>query len=266
MTAVVYSKDHHIVHLLLNRPDTRNALSDDLISGIVSGLEQANADRDVRCVILSGAGKGFSSGGNIKEIREMTASKKMPEEAIAQWYRDGIQQIPLTFAKIDVVTIAAVHGHAIGAGCDLAAMCDIRIAAENASFAESFVKVGIVPGDGGGWLLPRIIGMARTKQMIFTAEAIGARKALDWGLVSDVVADDALLDAAQDMATEIAALPPNALRAAKQLLHSVETDDLPTSLDKTATMQASLQIQPDHLEAIDAILEKRPPNFTGAIK
>lgn len=251
------------VFLTLNRPDTRNALSKDVVEELVAGLQRAHDDHSVSCVVISGAGKGFSSGGNLQEIRAMTTTDNMSAEQIEDWYHSGIQRIPLTMNRIDVVTIAAVHGHAVGAGCDLAAMCDLRIAAESAVFSESFLRVGIIPGDGGGWFLPRVIGMARTREMLFTAEGVKADKALDWGLVREVVADEQLLDAAAGLAATVTSLPPNALRAAKQLLRTVDSTPLDESLRLAATLQAQLQIQRDHLEAIDAILEKRKPVFQG---
>jgi enoyl-CoA hydratase/carnithine racemase len=264
MTAVLYEKSGRIVTLTLNRAETRNALSSDVIDALVDGLRQANADGSVSCVLIAGAGPGFSSGGNLRELRALTTTRKLRRPEIEEWYRSGIQRIPATFNSIDVVTIAAVHGHAIGAGCDLAAMCDLRIAATNASFAESFVRVGLISGDGGAWFLPRVIGLARAKEMMLTAQPVDAAKALSWGLVNAVVEKDRLMDAARELAEQIASLPPNALRASKQLFRSIENVDLEGSLKIAATFQAMLQVQPDHLEAINSILEKRSPQFSGA--
>jgi enoyl-CoA hydratase/carnithine racemase len=261
---VLYEQQGRIVTLTMNRPDTRNALSADLVEGIVAALERANADSGVSCVIITGAGKGFSSGGNLPEIKAMTTTDNMSEEEIVRWYEDGIQTIPKTMNRIDVITIAAVHGHAIGAGCDLATMCDLRIAADNANFAESFLRVGIIPGDGGAWFLPRVIGMARAKEMLFTAAGIDAKKALDWGLVREVVAVDELLPTAMKLAEEVAGLPPQALRQAKQLIRNAATQTLEENLSDAARMQARLQQLDDHHEAIDAIIEKRKPSFSGS--
>lgn len=261
--SVLYQKEGRIVRLTLNRPDTRNALSTDVIEALVDGLNRCNADRDVSCVIVSGAGKGFSSGGNLAEIKAMTTTDAMTEAEVEYWYTSGIQQIPLTFEKIDVVSIAAVHGHAIGAGCDLTAMCDLRIAADTANFAESFLRVGIIPGDGGAWLLPRIIGMARAKQMLFTAKGVNAQTALEWGLTSEVVPEAELMDAAMAMAENIANLPPQAIRLAKELIRESQALPLKDSLDMAAKMQAQLQQTEDHHEAIDSIVEKRRPQFKG---
>ena len=263
MPSVSYEKTGRIVRLVLNRPDTRNALSKDVIEDLVDGLNKANDDKDVNVAIIFGAGKGFSSGGNLQELRAMTTTDNLSPQGIADWYTSGIQRIPLTIDALDIVTIAAVHGHAIGACCDLAAMCDLRIAADTASFAESFLRVGLIPGDGGAWFLPRIIGVARAKEMLLTANPVNAAKALQWGLVSDVVTEEELDNAAMAMAKNIAGLPPVGIRKAKQLIRKTVTDSLADSLDMAALMQADLQQLDDHLEAIDSILEKRKPTFTG---
>lgn len=261
--SVLYERSGRIVTLILNRPETRNALSADMVKALVEELKKANADRSVSCVIITGNGESFCAGGNLHELRDLTVGQKLTQPEIADWYQTGIQRIPATFHELDVVTIAAVHGHAIGAGCDLAAMCDIRIAAPSASFAESFVRVGLISGDGGAWFLPRVIGLARASEMMLTAQPVGAQKALDWGLVNAVADDGKLIDAANEIAERIAALPPNALRATKQLLRKIEGSSFERGLAEAAQMQAALHLQPDHAEAISAVLEKRPGNFSG---
>lgn len=263
LSAVLFEQNGRVVTLTLNRPDTRNALSSDLVEGLIDRLERANADRGVSCVVIAGAGKDFSSGGNLHELRELTSGRNLAAGELAAWYRDGIQRIPKTFRHIDVVTVAAVHGHAIGAGCDLASMCDLRIVADTASFAESFARVGLISGDGGAWFLPRVVGMARAREMMLTCEPVDARTAERWGLASRVVSEADLLDAAQTAARRIAALPPNALRATKELLRETEHLDLDQVLDISARLQARLQLQPDHLEAVAAVLERRTGCFTG---
>lgn len=263
MSAVNFERQGRIVILTLNRPRTRNALSADVVDGLVGGLERANADPGVSCVVVTGAGKDFSSGGDLHELRGLTARRPTVDELVS-WYRHGIQRIPSAFRSVDVVTVAAIHGHAIGAGCDLASMCDLRIAADTASFTESFARVGLISGDGGAWFLPRVIGFARAREMMLTCEPIDARKAELWGLASMVVAERDLLDVAMAAAKRIAGLPPNALRATKQLLRKAEQLDFDRVLEVSAEFQAQLHLQPDHLEAISAVLERRPGRFTGA--
>ncbi len=246
----------------MNRVETRNAITEpSMIDSLVSFAEQAQKNTEVRVVILTGNGPAFSSGGNVKKIRaDITDSDKSPIE-LATWYREGIQRIPLAFQNLDVPIIAAVNGPAIGAGCDLTCMCDIRIAAESAQFAESFVKLGIIPGDGGAWLLPRAIGMAKAAEMAFTGDAIKAQEALEFGLVSQVVPDDQLMQTAMELAERIAVNPPLSVRMAKQLLREGQRTELDTHLQMAAVMQATAHRTKDHKEAMDAIFEKRKGTF-----
>jgi len=262
--AVLYELNDRIATITLNRPETRNALSDDVVPALIAQLERAEADSQVSCIILTGAGTSFSSGGNLKEIRAMTQEKKLSVHGIRNWYLDCIQQIPRAMAKLTVPVICAVNGHAIGAGCDLTMMCDIRIASEKAVFAESFMRVGLIPGDGGAWFLPRVIGLSRACEMSYTCDLIDARKAERWGMVSEVVQHDALLFAAKAMAQRIVAHPPIGIRYAKKLLMESQQMPLSAALEMAAGMQATLQNTADHLEAIDAALEKRTPVFKGA--
>ena len=262
--SVLYEQDDRIVKITLNRPDTRNALSGDIIEGLVEYIQKADKDKNVGCVILTGAGKSFSSGGNLQEIKDMTTKDQMTQAQLEDWYRFGIQKIPLTMNSIDVPVIAAVNGHAIGAGNDLCTMCDIRIAGEDAKFSESFLRIGIIPGDGGSWFLPKIIGLARANEMILTCDVLDANKALDWGLVSKVVPNKNLIIEAQQLAKKIASQPPEASRRAKRLLRMSQNVPLQDALEMAASQQSMLQQLDDHREAIDALLEKRKPNYKNS--
>jgi enoyl-CoA hydratase/carnithine racemase len=248
----------------LNRPQSRNPISEpEMVDAITTASEAAQNDKNIRVVILTGNGTAFSSGGNVKKIRsELTESDKTPNDLV-DWYRTGIQRIPLSLYRLDVPLIAAVNGPAIGAGLDLACMCDLRIAAESASFAESFVKLGIVPGDGGAWFLPRIVGLSKASEMAFTGEPIGAREALGCGLVSRVVPDDQLMDEALSLARRIAVNPPLSVRMAKQLIRDGQRTDLETHLQMAAALQAISHRTGDHREAMAAIFEKRAALFAG---
>jgi len=230
---------------------------------MLAACARIRADMSVRCVIITGAGKGFSSGGNLKHMRDRVGIFAGDAAEIAEGYRQGIQRIPKTLWDLDVPVIAAVNGPAYGAGCDLTLMCDIRIASERAVFAENFVKVGIIPGDGGAWLLPRAVGLSRAAEMSFTGEPIDAQTALEWGLVSRVVPHDELMPAARDLAARIAANPPRQLRMAKRLLREGLHAKIDTLLELSATFQGASHQTADHKEAVNAILEKRAPNFTG---
>lgn len=261
---LAYEQSDHVVTLTLNRPETRNPISDpDTIDAIEAAVARVNADRAVRALILTGAGSAFSSGGNVKHMRDREGMFGGAPAEVRNGYREGIQRIPLALYRIEVPTIAAVNGPAIGAGCDLACMCDIRIASERAVFAESFVKVGIIPGDGGAWLLPRAVGYSRACEMAFTGDAIDARTALEWGLVSRVVPADELLSAANELASRIAVNPPEVLRMTKTLLREAQHSRLDTILELSAAMQALAHHTRDHQEAVAALLEKRPGKFTG---
>ena len=194
---ILFEQRGNIALLTLNRPDTRNALSGEAMFAAFEDLfARMNADMSIRAAVLTGAGSAFCSGGNVAEMRDRTGMFAGSPEQIAANYKAGIQRIPRAFQKLDVPIIAAVNGAAIGAGNDLACMCDIRIAASTARFAESFVKVGIVPGDGGCWLLPRVVGASNAALLALTGDAIDADEALRMGLVSKVVAPDALLSEA----------------------------------------------------------------------
>lgn len=261
---VLYDRVDGVVTLTLNDPETRNPISGaDMIEAILDALDRLEADDEARVAILIGAGKAFSSGGNIKTMGENGGLNDPLPVRTRRNYKRGIQRLPLAFAALEVPVIAAVNGPAIGAGCDLACMCDLRIAGESARFAESFVKLGIIAGDGGAWLLPRVIGFSRASEMALTGDPITAAQALDWGLVSQVVPDADLMDAARALAARIAANPPYAVRMTKRLLWEGQSAGLPTLLEMAASMQALGHATADHKEAIAAFLAKRPPNFTG---
>ena len=262
--SIIYEQDQRVVTITLNRPDTRNALSGDLIDGLIDALEKANKDKNVGCVILTGAGKSFSSGGNLQEIKNMTTKDNMSQSQLEEWYRFGIQKIPLTMNAIDVPIVAAVNGHAIGAGNDLCTMCDIRIAGEDAKFSESFLRIGIIPGDGGSWFLPKIIGLSRAAEMILTCDVLDAEKALNWGLVSQIVKNEELIIQAKKIANKIASQPPEATRRAKRLLRMSQNVSLDNALEMAASQQSILQMMDDHREALDALIEKRKPKYTNS--
>lgn len=261
---VLYQQIDHIVTLTLNKSAARNPISDEaVIDALLAACQRINHDPEVRVVIITGAGTAFSSGGNVKDMRDKQGMFAGDAIQVRQGYRHGIQRIPLAIYELEVPVIAAVNGAAIGAGCDLAMMCDMRIAAESAFFAESFVKVGIIAGDGGAWLLPRIIGMSRASEMAFTGEPVDAKTALAWGMVSEVVPDIELLTAANHLAKRIAVNPPHALRMTKRLLREGQHTRLNSLLELSAAYQAILHQTADHTEAVDALLSKRQPQFQG---
>jgi len=262
MSFLKTSREGAIAVLTMNQPETRNALTGNTaVEEFVQACADLQADRTVRAVILTGEGPVFSSGGNVKDMQRYFQQQLSPE-SIREEYRRGIQRIPKALYNLDVPVIAAVNGPAIGAGLDLTCMCDIRIASEKATFAESFVKVGIVPGDGGAWLLPRAVGMSKASEMAFTGEALSAHEALACGLVSRVVAPEALMETALVLARKIAANPGGVLRMTKRLLREGERATLESLLEISASYQAIAHMEPDHHEAVRAFVEKRPPKFS----
>jgi enoyl-CoA hydratase/carnithine racemase len=257
-----YEKDGPIVVLTLNHPESRNALTgNSAVDAFEEACARISADMSVRVAILTGAGPVFSSGGNVKDMLRFTTDETSPA-SIRQWYVLGIQRLTRALYNLEVPVIAAVNGPAVGAGCDLACMCDLRIASETATFAESFVRVGIIPGDGGAWLLPRAVGMAKAMEMAFTGDAIDAGEALRCGLVSQIVPSDKLLEVARALAARIARNPGNALRMTKRLMREGQQASLDTVLSLSAAMQVIAHKSPQHLEAVQAFIEKRPPVFS----
>ena len=251
--------------LTLDRDDIRNALTGSaLIDDIVTVADWVNASPDISVLLVTGAGRAFSSGGNVKEMRDRSSGSFAGTVAeVEARYRRGIQQIPLALDRLEVPLIAAVNGPAIGAGCDLACMCDIRIGSTRALFGETFVNLGIIPGDGGAWFLQRLIGTQRAAEMTFTGRLVEAEEAKDLGLLLEVVEPDALLPRCLDLAREIAAKPPQALRYAKRLIKMAQRMELRDFLDLCATFQGVSHNSEDHSEAIAAFLEKRPGQYRG---
>ena len=261
MTFLSIERDGAIVTATMNQPETRNALTGNTaVEEFVQLCADLQRDASVKALILTGAGPVFSSGGNVKDMQRFFDDALTPD-LIREEYRQGIQRIPLAMQKLDVPVICAVNGPAIGAGLDLTCMCDIRIASDTATFAESFVRVGIVPGDGGAWLLPRAVGMAKAAEMAFTGEAIDAQEALACGLVSRVVSADQLLPTARALAEKIAANPAAVMRMTKRLLREGQSNSLETVLELSAACQAVAHKTADHREAVMAFVEKRKPKF-----
>lgn len=258
-----YEQQGHVVTLTMNEPERRNPLTgNNAVVEFLSAIDRVHQDHGVRAVVITGAGSAFSSGGNIKDM-EHHASGEVSGMEIRHYYRCGIQKLPLALFNLEVPVIAAINGAAIGAGLDLACMCDIRIASTLAKFAESFVKLGVIPGDGGAWLLPRIIGLSRAAELTFTAQVINADQALAWNLVSQVVPPADLLPTAYELAGRIAANPPHAVRLAKRLMREALHTRLDTLLEMSAAFQVMAHQTADHSEAVAAFLEKRPAVFKG---
>ena len=259
--------DKRIATLTLNRDDVRNILTGTaLIDDIVSTAEWVNSNSEVSTLIITGAGKAFSAGGNIKDMRDRKGTFGGDVKTVQQNYKEGIQRIPLAIDSIQVPVIAAINGPAIGAGFDLACMCDIRIAAANASMGETFVNLGIIPGDGGAWFLQRIVGYQRAAELTFSGRIINAKEAEELGIVLEVVESERLMSRATELANIYAAKPPQALRYTKRLMklaENAEQHELSNFLDQCGHFQGLCHNTEDHLEAVNAFIEKRKPEFKG---
>ncbi|MEM0947818.1 MAG: crotonase/enoyl-CoA hydratase family protein [Pseudomonadota bacterium] len=261
---LLWKQDDAILTLTMNRPGERNALSSpDIFDAFEDACRRISEDLSVRAVILTGAGTAFCAGGNVKQMYEKRGIAAGSSADIRATYKHSLLRLPKALWELEVPLIAAVNGPAVGAGCDLAMMCDIRIASDNARFATSFTKLGIVPADGGAWLLPRLVGPARAAELIFTGDMIDAEQALEIGLVSRVVDSTSLMSEAQDLAARIANNPPQAVRMSKRLLREATCSTFPAALELSAALQSIAHHTKDHDEAVGAFIEKRQPNFTG---
>jgi len=254
--------DGRVAVLTFKRDDMRNALTGtNLVDDICATLEWATACPDISVLILTGAGSAFSAGGNIKTMRERSASSTTEE--LERYYRHGVQRIPRAMKYIEVPVIAAVNGPAIGAGFDLVNMCDLRIGSTSATFGETFINLGIMAGDGGGWYLRRVVGAQRAAELTFTGRIVKAEEARALGILLEVTEPGQLLSRAREIAAQIAAKPPLAVRYAKRTLQLAQHQGLDEHLDACASFQAALQKTEDHLEALAAFFEKRGGNFKG---
>jgi enoyl-CoA hydratase/carnithine racemase len=252
---LLVTRENGVETWTLNRAERRNPISDDaMVTALVGELDRVTGDFDTGAVVLTGAGSAFSAGGDIKAIAAGDGVFGQPTARQRTGYQLGIQRLTRAMVACDVPIVAAVNGPAIGAGCDLALMCDIRIASDKASFAESFVRLGLIPGDGGAWLLPRIIGHARASVLALTGRRITAATAQQWGLVFEVVATEDLMASATALAKEVADQPRDAVRMTKALLRRAPDIGLDATLELSAAMQPLCHTTDEHHSAVAAIL------------
>ena len=261
----VLSVEGRIALLTMNRHEVRNELTGTRLAAeiaLVAGW--INHNERVSVLVLTGEGTCFSAGGNVKHMLEREHGTFAGDVyAVQTSYRQGIQRMAQAMLALEVPAIAAVNGPAIGAGFDLACMCDIRIASTGARIAESFVSLGLVPGDGGGWLLPRLVGWQRAAELTFSGRTVEAEEALKLGIFLEVVEPDDLLARARELAASFAARPPQAIRLTKRLLRYGQRMEFRDYLDVCAMAQGMCHNTEDHLEAVTAFMEKRPPSFGG---
>ncbi|MBC7139797.1 MAG: enoyl-CoA hydratase/isomerase family protein [Defluviimonas sp.] len=253
-----------IATVTLNDPARRNPVSGTaMIAALLEALAKVQADPEVSVMILTGADPAFCAGGDIKEMSDPESVFRKEPLAAAQAYVDGVQRLPQALYNLDVPTIAAVNGPAVGAGCDLTMMCDMRIASDRAKFGEVFLNLGIIPGDAGSWFMLRRLGHQKAADLTFSGRMVDAAEALEMGMVLEVVAHDRLMERARERAAVIASKSPRAVRVAKRLMRNAERMDLPDFLNSAAAYQALMHQTEDHREALAAFIEKRKPVFTG---
>jgi 2-(1,2-epoxy-1,2-dihydrophenyl)acetyl-CoA isomerase len=258
---ILFETKDKIATITFNRPDNLNSFSNEMIEGYVAALKECQESDNILVVVVTGAGRAFSAGGDIKAMKEGTDRNDPRVSKSRLW--DMVQRVPLTLAEMDKPVIAAVNGPATGAGMDLASMCDFRTAAESARFSESYARVGLVPGNGGCWFLPRVVGMPKALELLFTADFVDAQEALRIGLVNHVFPDDELMEGTYKIATNIARRAPISVQLIKRATYQGIRTDLRTHLDQISSHMTIARASDDHMEAVDAFLEKRHPVFKG---
>lgn len=261
---ILFQIDQGIATITLNRPDIRNAITHpEIIAEIKYVCDTVNKDLTTKVLIVTGVEPAYSSGGNVKEMKERKGMFQGSPGQVMENYRRNIQDVLLAVYNVEIPTIAAINGSAVGAGCGLALMCDIRIASQKASFGETFLNVGLIPGDGSAFTLPRAIGMAKACELIFAADTIDAETAFNLGLINHVVEHEKLMEKSIELAAKIASKPPQALRMTKRLMRAGQNSTLQHIMDDAAALQALCHYTEDHMEALSAMFEKRQPKFMG---
>jgi 2-(1,2-epoxy-1,2-dihydrophenyl)acetyl-CoA isomerase len=259
---VVLTSEGGVCTITLNRPEVLNAFNDALTSELAEALRSAERDHAVRAVILTGAGRAFSSGQDLGDLKAKYVPGYVPHlgDDLRRRYNPIIRRI----REMEKPVIAAVNGVAAGAGCSLALACDLRIASEQASFIEVFIHVGLVPDSGSTFMLPRLVGLGRAMELCCTGQKVDAEEALRLGLVNQVVPAEELIPTAQKLAAKLASLPGRAIALTKRLLNQSLQNDLEQQLEAEAFAQETAGRTQDHHEGVMAFLDKRKPAFKGA--
>ncbi len=256
---VLYGVKGHIAVITLNRPEAKNAFSPEMIRLWREYLEKAKQDDAIRAIIVTGNGDTFCSGGDIRDMAE----GKLKSWDMKRFLWDGVHRIVLTLEDLDKPVIAAINGAAMGAGMDMAIMCDLRVCSEKAKLAESYIMMGLVPGDGGAYFLPRVAGLPKALELLLTGDVINAEEALRLGIVNKVTSHDRLMSETMKLAEKIAARPPLAIRMTKRAVYQGLTNTLRSHLDYISSQISLLSESKDHQEAARSFLEKRKPKFEG---
>jgi 2-(1,2-epoxy-1,2-dihydrophenyl)acetyl-CoA isomerase len=260
-TEILYEVADKVATITLNNPEKLNPFSRTMLSEWCDAYRESQARDDVNVIVVTGAGRGFSSGGNVGTMGEKADNS--PGSTKARIFGE-IQWLANTLIDVDKPVIAAVNGVCTGGGMDAAIMCDIVCAAQSARFAETYSKIGLLPGAGGAWFLPRRIGRGRALKMLWTAEFLDATEAERIGLADCVFPDEGFMDEVMKLARRIADAPPMSIRYIKRTVDSGLRADLRTSLDLVSSHLAVVRSLDDHVEAIDAFKNKRKPVFKGS--
>jgi len=254
--AVHYAREGHVGRIVLDRPDNRNSMTPELLADFAAAAAEAKADGEVRCVILVGEGKCFSAGADFKATLQLDGG--LPHERSFAMYAPF-----LSVRDIEVPVVGALNGHAVGGGFGLALMSDIRIANEDAKYGANFAKLGLHSGMGISWVLPRLVGVSRAAELLFTGRLIRGREAAAMGLVSEAVPADQVLSRAEALAGEIAQNAPLVVRSMKRALYEGLAWDPAAAARREAPIQAESLATEDAKEGMNALLEKRAPVFRG---
>lgn len=269
MKDLLFTVENQVAKIVLNRPDSLNAFSLEMIDLWIAALETVRDSEDIRVLVVAGNGRGFCSGGDIKSMAkgegflQSNGAEDLSSTALARknslWKK--VQRIPLLLQEIDIPVIAVLHGAAFGAGFDMALACDIRIAAENTKISESYLNVGIVPGDGAAWFLPRLVGTDKALELLWNRSVLTAQEAKEMGLVTHVVPNAELTEFVNQYVERLLAGPQTAMRFTKRAVYQGLTMDLRTSYDMISSAMGIVTELEDYQEGVMAIMEKRKPNF-----
>jgi len=256
---MLYRTEGNVAILTMNRPEAKNSFSPEMLTLWRQFLEEAKSDNQVRVIVVTGKGDTFCSGGDIREMAE----GRLRSWDMKKFLWEGVHRIIFALEDLDKPVIAAINGAAMGAGLDMAIMCDLRVCSDRAKLSESYILLGLVPGDGGAYFLPRLIGIGKALELLLTGDILSPREALEIGLVNRVVDHDRLMEETMTLAERIANKPPLAIRMVKRAVYQGQTSTLRSHLDYISSQIALLSETQDHQEAARSFLEKRKPIFEG---
>jgi 2-(1,2-epoxy-1,2-dihydrophenyl)acetyl-CoA isomerase len=263
-----YEKNQGIATITLHRPEKLNALNNEMIGEWYLALQDARQDSQVKAVIVTGAGeKAFCTGADLRGglgLSEAFGGSELPKSAqYLNWLRDGVHQVAREVALLDKPYLAAINGVAVGAGMDMASMCDLRFASESSRFSSGYLRIGIIPGDGGCYYLPRIVGVGKALELIWTGDFFDADEALRIGYINKIFTPDALLDKTREFATKICEGPSIAIQLSKRLVYRGLEANVYEALEQASIAMSIVLSTEDAREGLESFFEKRKPNFVG---